>query len=478
MAEETLTPDLCVIGGGAAGATLAASAAAAGVPVVLIERDRMGGANLHRGSVPSQALIAAAKRVQAIRQAARFGITAGEPEIDFGRVRDQVQKMIASLAPNVSETRLAALGVRLIKGDARFIDAVTILVGNLQVRARRFVLATGSSPTVPPIPGLKETSYFTSDSIFGLDERPRHLIVLGAGPTGLELAQAFRRLGAEVSVLEAGRPLDKEDSECAGIVLETLAREGIAIHGGVEIEWVERVKRGAGSVHVAFSSAGTKRTIEGSHLLLATGRRPNIDELGLEAAGIEYDAHGIHVGRNLRTANRRVYAIGDAAGGLKLTHLARWHARQLLRNVLFRARVGAAADWIPRVTFTDPELAQVGLREDEARLRHGRIRVQRWPYRENDRAEIERQGKGMIKLVTTPRGRIVGATIVGAEAGELIGTWALAIAKGMNVRTLAELVLPYPTRSEIGQKAALNFFARSLTNRWVQRIIRALRTLG
>jgi pyruvate/2-oxoglutarate dehydrogenase complex dihydrolipoamide dehydrogenase (E3) component len=478
MAEETLTPDLCVIGGGAAGATLAASAAAAGVPVVLIERDRVGGANLHRGSVPAQALIAVAKRVQAIRQAASFGIAVGEPEIDFGRVRAQVQKMIASLAPNDSETRLAALGVRLIKGEARFIDAMTVQVDNLQVRARRFVLATGSSPIVPPIPGLAETPYLTSDSIFALDERPRHLLVLGAGPTGLELAQAFRRLGAQVSVLEAARPLDQEDSECAGIVLEALTREGIAIRSGVEVERIERVRRSPGSVHVAFSSAGTKGTIEGSHLLLATGRRPNIEGLGLEAAGIAYDAHGIHVGRNLRTANRRVYAIGDAAGGLQLTHLARWHARLVLRNVLFRARVKAVADWIPRVIFTDPELAQVGLREDEARRHHGRIHIQRWPYRENDRAEIEHQGKGMIKLVTTRKGRILGVSIVGAEAGELVGTWALAIAKGMNVRTLADLVLPYPTRSEIGQKAALNFFARSLTNRWVRRIIRAVRAFG
>lgn len=282
MADETLTPDLCVIGGGAAGIALATAAAAFGVRVVLVERDRVGASRLHRGSVPSNALIAAAKRALAIRQAADFGIGAGEPEIDFGRIQDRVRRTIAALEPNESESHVAALGVRVVKGAARFIDASTVAAGGLSIRARRFVLATGSTPVVPPIPGLADSPYLTSDTVFDLGERPRHLVVLGSGSTALELAQVFHRLGAGVSVLATARPLADEDSECAGHLLDALAREEISIRSSVEID---RIERGNDSVRVILSSAGAKESVEGSHLLLVAGRRPNVDGLGLESGG-------------------------------------------------------------------------------------------------------------------------------------------------------------------------------------------------
>lgn len=475
MAEETLTPDLCVIGGGAAGIALATAAAAFGVRVVLVERDRVGASRLHRGSVPSNALIAAAKRAFSIRRAADFGIGAGEPEIDFGRIRDYLKRTIAMLEPNESERHVAALGVRVVKGEARFVDASTLAAGGLAIRARRFVLATGSAPVAPPIPGLADTPYLTSDTIFDLGERPRHLLVLGSGSTALELAQAFRRLGAAVTVLATARPLADEDSECAGNLLDALAREGISMRSNVGID---RIERDDESVRVFLSSAGAKESVEGSHLLLAAGRRPDVHGLGLEAAGIAHDPDGIHVGIELRTANERVFAIGDAAGGLQYTHVARWHARLVLQHILFRWPIRAIAESVPRVIFTDPEIAHIGLIEEEARLRHGEIRVLRSPFCENDRAAIGNEGKGMVKVVTTRWGRIVGVTIVGARASELISTWVLALATRTNIRTVAGLVLPYPTLSEASRDAAFAHLGRGLTNRWVRRIIRALRTFG
>lgn len=474
---ETLTPDICVIGGGSGGLSVAAAAAAFGVPTVLIEKHKMGGDCLNTGCVPSKALLAAAKRAELMQSARSFGVTVQGVNVDFAKVHDHVHGVIAAIAPNDSVERFAGLGVRVIQGHATFKDRRTVVVGDqYEIRARRFVIATGSTPAVPPIAGLDQGPYLTNESIFDLSERPKQLIVIGAGPIGLEMAQAFRRLGSEVTVLEAAQPLAKDDPECAAIVLDRLEREGVVIRGGVR---VVRVTHAGGSVSVTIEGSGGEETVEGTHLLVATGRNPTVDGLGLDAAGIRYDRSGILVNKKLKTANRHVYAIGDAAAGqLQFTHAANYHAGLVIRNALFRLPVRVNNDVIPWVTYTEPELAQSGLSEAEARKRGIKIRILRWPYHDNDRAQAERETRGHIKVIMKKNGKIIGTTIVGAQAGELIATWTLAIAQGLNIRAFTGIVLPYPTLSEIGKRAAIDFFTPSLTSPWVRRIIAWLRIFG
>ena len=475
---ERLKPDICVIGAGSGGLSVAAAAAAFGVPVVLIEKGKMGGECLNTGCVPSKSLIAAGKRARMIAEAAAFGVTAQATDIDFSRVHDHVHGVIAAIAPNDSKERFSGLGVHVIEGAARFKNRRTVVVGDaVEIRARRFVIATGSSPALPLILGLEAAPYLTNETIFDLTTCPEHLIVIGAGPIGLELAQAFRRLGAEVTVLEAGEPLSRDDPECATIVLDQLAREGVSVRSGVR---VTRVEQAQSKLHVVLGGTAGEETIAGSHLLIATGRRANVDGLDLAAAGIAIARQGIVVDRGLRTTNRCVYAIGDVAGGAQFTHAANYHAGLVIRNALFRLPVRVDDDAIPRVTFTDPELAHVGLTEAQARGRGNGsgIHVLRWPYHDNDRAQAEREARGHIKVVTDKRGRILGATIVGASAGELITAWTLAISQGLNIRAVAGIVVPYPTFAEIGKRAAMTYFTPSLTSPWVRRIIGLLRRFG
>jgi pyruvate/2-oxoglutarate dehydrogenase complex dihydrolipoamide dehydrogenase (E3) component len=477
---EILTPDICVIGAGSGGLAVAAAAAAFGVPVVLVEKGKMGGDCLNTGCVPSKSLIAAGKHARALARANAFGVSARGINIDFVGVHKHVHEVIAAIEPNDSRERFAALGVRVIEGVARFRDAQTVTVsrscgGEIEIRARRFVIATGSSPALPPIPGLDGTAHLTNETVFDLTARPDHLIVIGAGPLGLELAQAFRRLGSAVTVLEAGQPLAREDPECAGVVLEALAREGVDIRTGAA---VARVAAADGQVTVVVCGDGGEETLRASHLLLATGRRANTDGLGLDAAGIDHDSAGIAVDKGLKTANKRVYAIGDVVGGAQFTHLANYHAGLVIRNALFRLPVRVNEDAVPRVTFTDPELAHVGLTEAQARGRGVDFRVLRWPYHENDRAQAERDTRGHIKIITSRHGRILGASIVGAAAGELITTWTLAIGRGLNVRALAGIIVPYPTLAEVGKRAAMTYFTLGLTSGFVQRIIAWLRRFG
>ncbi len=475
MAQE-LKPEICVIGTNAGGLTVAAAAAALGVPAVLVENGGMGGEFLERdGSVPAQALIAAAEHANAMRNGARFGAKAVRVGIDYAAVSAHMREVIETVAPNFSRERFAGLGVRVITGAARFSDAETVAVDGFAIKANRFVIATGSSPVIPAIPGLLDTPHLTSESLADLAELPRHLIVIGAGATGLELAQAFRRLGAEVSVLEAAIPLAHEDPECAAIVLDALEREGVKLRTGVETTNVRRV---FARVQVSFATPAGAETIEGTHLLVAAGRAPNLDDLGLEAAGISRAAPGIVVDPHLRTTNKRVYAVGDATGAAALAHVASYHAGVVTRQLLLRMPVKVNHLAVPRVIHTDPELAQIGLREDEARAQKRAIRVLRWPYRENDRAQAAGATNGHIKVVTDRGGEILGATIVGAEAGESIATWALAISENLNIRAFGGLVAPHPSYAELGKRAAGTYFSPGLTSPRARRIMGWLRRRG
>ena len=470
----TLTPDICVIGAGSAGLSVAAGAAQLGAETVLIEAHKMGGDCLNYGCIPSKALLAAA-HAAVPGQAERFGIRIGEPVVDFRAVHDHVHGVIAAIAPHDSIERFRGLGVRVIPAEAHFIGPAELVAGDVRIRARRFVVATGSRPLVPSIPGLDRVPYLTNETVFDLVACPHHLLVIGGGPIGCELAQAFRKLGAAVSIVEMATLLPKDDPELVAVVRERLQAGGVAVFEGTTVVAAEAAAEG---VALLTEAGGASGRIVGSHLLVAAGRHANIAGLDLDAAGIACTAAGITVDRHLRTTNRRVYAIGDAVGGLQFTHVAGYHAGIVIRHALFRlpARVDYRA--VPWVTYTDPELAQVGLTEAAARAGGHAVRVLRWPFAENDRAQTERRTAGFVKAVATPRGRILGASIVGAEAGELIQPWVLAMANGLKVSALATMVAPYPTLGEASKRAAGSFYTPSLFSIRTRRLVRFLRWFG
>jgi pyruvate/2-oxoglutarate dehydrogenase complex dihydrolipoamide dehydrogenase (E3) component len=471
-----LKPDICVIGAGSGGLSVAAACAAFGVSVVLIEKGRMGGDCLNYGCVPSKAMIAAGKLAQSMRSASKFGIADVDPDIDFRKVNRHIHSVIAAIAPNDSVERFTALGVRVLQEKAKFRDRRTVVAGDFEIRARRFVVATGSSPLVPPIPGIDAVDYLTNETIFEQTRKPSHLIIIGGGPIGMELAQAHRRLGSEVTVIEALTALGKEDSELAALALERLRHEGVAIREQAKVVKVE--KRGRNGVRVRVETEAGTEQVDGTHLLVAAGRAANVEGLGLEEAGIKHDRRGIKVTDKLRTTSRRVYAIGDVAGGLQFTHVAGHHAGLVVRALLFRLPARENRTIIPRVTFTDPELAQVGLTEAEAMKQHGRVSVLRWPYAENDRAQAEHKTEGFIKVLAGKRGRILGVGIVGANAGEMINIWALALSKDLTLRDMTAYVPPYPTMTEIGKRAAIAYFAGATRKPIVRRAIAFLRRFG
>ena len=471
-----LKPDIVVIGAGSGGLSVAAAAAAFGVDVVLIEKGKMGGDCLNYGCVPSKAVIAAAKHAHAARSAARFGVHVGEVRVDYARVHDHVQEVIASIAPNDSEERFTAMGVKVIRAAARFTDPDTVVAGEYEIKARRIVVSTGSTAHVPPIPGLRDVDYLTNESLFELKELPEHLIVIGGGPIGMEMAQAHRRLGSKVTVLEGGRAFGKDDPELAQIVLDNIRAEGVDVREGTK---VVSVAKDGGGVAVTVETADGEEVVTASHLLVATGRKVNVNGIGLEEGNVEFDRTGIKVSNKLRsTTNRRVYAVGDVAGGHQFTHVAGYHAGLVIRAILFRLPAKENRAIIPWATYTDPELGHVGLTESQARAEYGHANVLRWPYAENDRAQAERKTAGLIKLITTKRGRIVGASIAGAGAGEILNTMSLAVAQKLKVGDMTGFISPYPTMTEIGKRAATSALAPAARKPVVRRVVSFLRRFG
>jgi pyruvate/2-oxoglutarate dehydrogenase complex dihydrolipoamide dehydrogenase (E3) component len=441
--------------------------------VVLIEKHKMGGDCLNTGCVPSKALLAAAHSAQTMRDSARFGVKGQVPEIDFQAVHDHIHGVIAAIAPNDSVERFEGLGVRVIKEAARFTGSDQMVAGDFTVRAKRFVVATGSSPAAPPIDGLGEVAYLTNETIFDLTERPEHLIVIGGGPIGVELAQAHRRLGTRVTLLEAFTILANDDPEAADVVRRRLVADGLDLREGAKIQ---RISPNGEGVQVQLEG---EEPLLGSHLLVAAGRRANVEGLDLEAAGVTYTAKGIQVDDRLRSSNKKIYAVGDVAGGLQFTHVAGYHAGLVLRNVLFRLPAKVKGHAVPWVTYADPELAQVGLTEAAAREAHGAsLRVLTFPYEDNDRALAERASEGFIKVMVGKRGRVLGATIVGQSAGELILPWVMAIDRGFKIGALASLIAPYPTFGEISKRVAGSYYTKSLFSERTRMIVRFLLRFG
>jgi pyruvate/2-oxoglutarate dehydrogenase complex dihydrolipoamide dehydrogenase (E3) component len=473
---DTLDVDLCVIGAGSGGLSVAAGAVQMGARVALVEKHKMGGDCLNYGCIPSKSLLAAAHAAATQRAPGPFGVAPHEPAVDWAKVHAHVHGVIAAIAPTDSVERFTGLGVKVFLGAARFAGPREVIAatpaGETRIRAKWIVIATGSRAAVPPVPGLDAVPYFTNETIFARTARPEHLVIIGGGPIGLEMAQAHRRLGARVSVLELAAIMPKDDPELVAIVRNRLVEEGIALFEQTKVLRVE--KRGA-AVAVEIERGGKRAFVEGSDLLVAAGRSANVDGLDLEKAGIAYTKRGITVDAHLRSTNRRVFAVGDAAGGFQFTHVAGWHAGIVIRQMLFRlfwtkADTGA----VPWVTFTDPELAHVGLSEAEAKKTHGEVRVLRWSFHENDRAQAEHATEGFIKVIASKKGRILGAGIVGRSAGELIHPWVLAVANRMKVSQLASYIAPYPTLGEVGKRAAGSFYTPALFSERTRRVVRFL----
>ncbi len=472
---ETITADICIIGAGSGGLSVAAGASQMGAKTVLIERGAMGGDCLNTGCVPSKALIAAAHAAHTFREAAKFGVAAAEPEIDMAKVRDHVKGVIDAIAPMDSVERFEGFGVQVLQSSARFISNTEVATdAGDRVKAKNFVIATGSSPMVPPIPGLAETPFMTNETVFDLGEKVDHLIVVGGGPIGTELAHAHRRLGAKVTVVEMFDILGRDDPECSAIVKERLLEEGLIFKERTKVVSVAKTDQG---VQVEVDSEQGPETLNGSHLLIAAGRTPNIQDLDLEKAGVAYTNRGVTVDSSLRTSAKRIYAIGDVAGGLQFTHMANYHAGILIRQILFKmgwTKVDTSA--FPWVTYTDPELAHVGMSEADALKAYGKggFKLLRWSFDENDRAQAERSTHGLIKVVTDAKGRVKGATIAGPHAGELIMPWVMAIGLKKKIGAVAGLTFPYPTLSEVSKRAAGSYYTPSLFSEKTRKIVRFL----
>jgi pyruvate/2-oxoglutarate dehydrogenase complex dihydrolipoamide dehydrogenase (E3) component len=457
--------DLVVLGAGSAGLTGAAFAAKLGARVALVEARRVGGDCTWTGCIPSKALIKVARIAHDVRRAAEMGLAEAAPAADMRRVREWIRSAVADVYSRETPRLLTADGIEVIDHAAEFVDAHTVRAGDRVLRARRFVIATGARPAIPSVAGLADVPYVTHEAIFDVDRLPAHLVVLGAGPIGVEIAQAYRRLGAAVTVV-GETLLPREDGEARAALLRVLLDEGVRVVSGRAVG-----ARRFGAEVELDTSAGSVR---GDLLLVAAGRQPNVAGLALDRAGVLHDATGIRVDRWLRTSVPHVYAAGDVTGGPQFTHYAAWQCFRAVRNALLPGRAPGMTDVVPRVTFTDPELAHVGTTEDEARAaRRGRIVVHHMPLRVADRAVCDGERSGFVKVVATPRGRILGATVVASRAGEMIGEFAIAMEHGLRVRALASTIHAYPTWSsalqQVESRAAVDGFLASIPGRMALR---------
>lgn len=453
---DLIKADLCIIGAGPAGIALAANAAACGQSVVLVEKHRMGGTSLNYGTVPSMALAAAGETAAAFRGSGAHGIKPLEPTVEWAHVGARIRDAVAGMAPNFSAERLGGLGVRVIHAAGRFADQKTLMAGEHRVEARRYVVATGSSPLLPNIRGVKDVAVFTTDTIFENREPVDHLIIIGAGASGTQLAQAFRRLGSRVTLIDQSQMLGRFDHELADVVRIALTAEGVVIYENARVDAVA----GVGSrIAVEGLFNGEPARVEGSHVLIACGRRPAVADLGLDLAKVAVTAEGIKTDGRLRSTNRRVYAIGDATGHPQSVQRAEYHARLLSASLVLGKPRKLNANGVPIALYTDPELAMVGLTEAQSRKAFGRVEVHRFPMRENVRAMSMRAQLGHVKVTTDRRGRILGAGIAAKSAAELIQVWALAISKGLTLDDMSGWIAPHPTLGEINRNAAVHRYA-------------------
>ena len=466
---KTLKPDICVIGGGSGGLSVASGAAQMGAKVVLFEGGKMGGDCLNYGCVPSKALLAAAKAAHHAHGNPAMGVKGAAAQVDFGAVKDHVANVIAGIAPHDSPERFRSLGVTVIEDYASFTSPRQVEGGDIRVEAKYTVISTGSSAFIPPIPGLDGVPFHTNETIFTDRTMPKHLIVIGGGPIGIEMAQAHRRLGSRVTLIEAAPSIMiRDDAALVSILRARLIEEGIDI---IEGAGVTGVSGKAGAIDVAVEG---RTPVSGTQLLVAVGRRPNLDRLNLDAAKIEVARPGIVTDRRLRTSNRRVFAIGDAAGRQQFTHIAGYHAGIIIRNILFRLPAKIDDSAVPWVTYTDPELAHVGLTQAEAKSKGIAVTRVEAALADNDRCRAEARTEGMVVGLTDKKGRILGASILAPGAGEMIQPWILAISKGLKIGSVASYIAPYPTMGEASKRAAGSYFTPSLFSERTKRVVRSM----
>ena len=464
--------DIVVIGGGAGGLVVAAGGSALGAKVAIVEKNRLGGDCLWYGCVPSKSLLKSARVAYQMRNAERWALPAANPQVDLARVMERVRSVIAGIEPNDSPERFRGLGVDVIFGEGAFAAPDAFVVNGRTLTATTFVIATGSRPGIPPIPGLAETPYLTNETLFDIREPIPSLLVVGGGPIGCELAQALRRLGSDVTIVDiASRILPREDADLAAVVEHQLRAEGIRFHletsiagiGGPSGAIIARLKH----------KDGTVSAVTTTHVLLAAGRRVNTEGLGLDAAGVRVDQGHVVIDDHLRTSNPHIFVLGDAAGGYQFTHVAEHHAGIVLRQAMFRLWWTKPSTLVPWCTFTDPELARVGISETEAQQRHVPHRVYRFPFDDIDRARAEGKTEGFAKIVTDPKGKLLGAAIVGSHAGELIAEYGLALSQSLHAKDISAVIHAYPTWAMINRRVADQRMKEGLTpssKAWIKRI--------
>ncbi|WP_017931978.1 dihydrolipoyl dehydrogenase family protein [Robiginitomaculum antarcticum] len=465
MAKTRHSVDLCIIGAGSGGLSIASGAAQLGRSVVLYERSEMGGDCLNSGCVPSKALIAAGKHAQAFRTGAPFGIEAAEPNVDFAAMQAHVKDVIATIAPIDSQERFEGMGCTVIRESARFSGPNEVQSDSYIVKAKRIIIATGSVASIPPIDGLDGVKYQTNETIFDLEGQPKTLMILGAGPIGFELGQAFQRLGTAVHIIDLAEPLGKMEPEHARVLIEALKSEGVTFHAPAKTKSISQ--RGK-TITITFEDG---QTLKGDCLLVATGRKPVTEGLDLDKAGIETVKHGyIDTDDCLRTTNKSVYAVGDVSGKGGLTHAAGYHASVIIKAFYFlppliaRWKGKATTDRMPASIYSQPELATIGVTENAAIEKFGadKVRCVSWDYADNDRAIAERHTGGGVKLVATKGGTLLGASIVGPQAGELIHVVSAAMANNIKISGLTGMISPYPTRGEAIKRAAGSWYTDKL----------------
>ncbi len=460
--------DLVVIGAGSTCLPTASFARRPGARVALVESDRVGGDCTWTGCVPSKALLHAAKVAHQMRHAGSVGLDPVEPQVDLAKVmtgvRAAIQRVYALETPEV----LAKDGVEVVLWRASFRNPHTLNVGGRVLHSKRFIICTGAEPAFPPIPGLADVPTLTYQNVFELQELPAHLLVLGGGPIGVELSQAFRRLGSRVTILQrGGRILPVADPEASSVLTGVLAREGIEVCAGEEAQNVEQTPTGT---RVTTS----KGTYVGDKLLVALGRRPKVEGLGLEKAGVEFTEKGISVDDQLRTSQRHIYAAGDVTGSFQFTHYAGWQGFIAARNALLPGSSGGKRETVPWVIFTDPQVGQAGLTEQQARERGEQVRVHRWPVERIDRAQTVGEQEGFIKLVARPDGTLLGATVVAGAGDELTNELALAIEQGLKLGDVARSIHVYPTYGIGTQQVSADATLAQLTRGWRGKALRTL----
>lgn len=478
MTDNILNPDLCIIGAGSGGLSVAAGAAQMGADVVLIEGHKMGGDCLNVGCVPSKSLLAAAHKAALIREGAGvLGVSSKGVKVNMPDVHSHVQDVIAQIRPHDSVERFEGLGVKVISDYARFTSPVEVQTGNTRIQARYFVIASGSVPVVPDIQGLDRVDYLTNENIFDLTQLPKHLIILGSGPVGCEMGQAFRQLGAQVTILSHSALLPHDDDDLKDILKQKFKADGIVLHENAHIQEVNKNKQ---AIIVKIKTSGNQTLeIEGSHLLVAAGHKAATEKLNLDEAKVEVDQRGIIVDKAMRTSNKKIFAIGDVTNTYRFTHIAGYQAGIVIQRALFKMPAKANYNAVPWVTYTNPEIANVGMNEKTALEKMGEknFQVLKWPYLENDRAKAERETEGFVKVIIKPNGKILGAAIAGKQAGDLLQPWSLAISKGLKIKDMAQIIVPYPTLGEINKRAAGSYFTPRIFSPKVKKIVALMRKI-